>query len=158
MAQRMARQFLVTNELPDVIQTGIVGLVKAASSYNPEKGTERFWAWSCIRHEIQSAYAWGTRQHSGGDGYLWNSCRRPLTEGLAKPTPTPNPEPPPLPQYASLTPTQQRLIELLYDEGLSERGVVRQRGRMSGHAQRRVHSEHLAALTTLRQALSRRSA
>ena len=157
MARRMARQFRVTNELQDVIHTGIVGLVKAASTYRPDKGTERFWAWSCVRLEILSAYACGAHQHSGGDGYQWNSCRRPLNEALQKAMPAPDPELPPMPLYAALTPRQQRLIELIYDEGLSERAVVRARS-METRSRKRVHSEHVGALNTLRQALKPQSA
>jgi hypothetical protein len=153
MAGRLARQFRVTHELEDVIRVGVLGLVKAATTYSPSKGTERFWAWSRVRLEILSAYACGKRQHSGGDGYQWNACRRPLIEAAATPNPPETPETPPLPCYPDLTPAQQLLLTLLYEDGRSERAIAQER--LAGIAGRReVRREHAAALERLRQVLA----
>lgn len=156
MATRLARQFRVMNELDDVILTGILGLVKAAATYNPGKGTERFWAWKRIREEILSAYACGPRQHSGGDGYHWNSHRRPLSAAASEPAPESSPESPPLPDFPSLTQTQQVLLRLLYEDGRSERAVVRER-LIGAVGRNTVRAEHTDALEKLRRVLGGRS-
>lgn len=155
MAFRMARQFHCLHELEDVERTAILGLVKAAASYRSDSGTtERFWAWSCIRLEVLSAYACGSKQHSGGDGYEYATRCLPIDTALYKPTPEPLPPPPPLPHYAALTPRQQALLELIYDEGVSARRIAREHLVDGAHSVNTVLAEHTAALQTLRQELA----
>ena len=157
IAGRLARQLRVTHELEDVIRTGVLGLVRAAATYDPGKGTERFWAWSCIRLEILSNYACGRRQHSGGDGYEWASRRLPISAAVNEPAPIQAPEPPPLPKFEVLSPPQQKLLGFLYEDGYSERAVVR--GRLLGTGSRRTISDtHASALGALRGVLKSRSA
>ena len=170
MAGRLARQLCAAHEVEDVTHAGMLGLVKAAVTYNPEKGTERFWAWACIRREILSSYAHGKDQHSGSDAYTYTTRRRPLNEAIhvAVAEDRPHVEED-LPTYPVLTERQQQLLRLIYEEGMSERRVAREH--LLGHAShannksrtapiglRRVVKEHRDALQTLKQVLHRRAA
>jgi DNA-directed RNA polymerase specialized sigma24 family protein len=157
MAGRLARKLQVANELEDVVSTGMVGLIKAATTYDPERGTERFWAWACVRREILSAYACGSRQHSGGDGYRWATCRRPISTAVSQPAPASTPEFPPLPDFAVLTPIQQTLLRLIYEDGRSERAIAQER-LIGVHDRNTVRARHANALERLRQVLFPRSA
>ena len=167
MAARLARQLHATHEIKDVKLTGILGLVRAACTYDATKGTERFWAWSCIRLEILSAYAHGLHQHSGSDAFTWATCRRPLSDAQHLPAPESEPEPAPLPTFDNLTPSQQLLLKLVYEDGLSEHAIARrhllgsarhtQSKREVGIGWRRVSAEHQTTLKLVREWLSSRS-
>jgi DNA-directed RNA polymerase specialized sigma24 family protein len=168
MAARLARQLHVEHEIEDVIQTGLVGLLKAASTYNPSIGaTERFWAWSRVRLEILSAYSTGARQHSGGDASWWATQTDPLTAAAQKTAPE-TPPPPGLPCIDCLQSLQQELLRLIYEDGLSERTIAAKHllgaaahtksKRPVAISRRRVAKEHAAALERLRQLGWRRTA
>jgi len=72
MAEKLAWKYNLLHDLEDLDASGMLGLVKAAESYDPRRGTpERFWAWSQIRLEI-------LRQHR--DSRQWDALKSPLDE------------------------------------------------------------------------------
>ena len=160
MARKLARQLHIPHEVEDVIASGRLGLVRAAATYNPAKGgRERFWAWSCIRLEILNRHR---------DARIWAWRGRPLTETMAAPPLSARAEPDPLP-INSLPQLEQKVLRLLYEEGLSEHAICRRHllGRAPHHNEnkrkvpigwRRVRRIRDSALRHLKDTLSDRPA
>jgi DNA-directed RNA polymerase specialized sigma subunit len=159
MARKLAWQLHIQLEIEDVIQSGWLGLVRAAATYSAARGaTERFWAWSTIRHEILDRHR---------DARIWSTCRQELPEELPAPTVVEAPEPTPL-SLESLPPIERKLIRLIYEEGRSEREIGRQHllgsaphpksHRRIGVSCSRVRQIHASALGHLKEAMEPRAA
>jgi len=119
MAGKLAWKHSLLHEREDLVASGMLGLVKAAESYDPRRGTpERFWAWSHVRMEMLVRHR---------DSRQWEALKSPLDENIPAPVGAAAPEP--HPRWARLPSMERRMLELLH-QGCSEREIVR--GRLLG--------------------------
>ena len=166
ICRRTAQHLPDRFEIEDIVQTAFLGLSEASGSYDPSRGTERFWAWSCVRRKIQAVYTGASHTRVGRENWQYATETVPLVEALPQqPRNCPPPPPPPasLP-LEILPPLQRRVVELIYDQGLSERAIARQhllgrakyrqRRRPVAIGWRRVKSLHRGALDKMREHLS----
>lgn len=171
MRHRIPRIF----ETADLIQSGRVGLVIAARTFDSSKGrgeawAAEFWARQLIRREVLNAiarknwlYAKGRtalpEDPQGQNPYL----RRMGWKCTALTVYQPAPEAPPAAANEKLaaalevlTPRERKVIELVYVKGLTHSEIARER--LAGVSRVKVIRHHKRALDKLRERLTEREA
>lgn len=155
MRHRIPRIF----ETSDLVQSGRLGLVIAARTFDPSKGAGQpwaaeFWARQLIRREVLNSVA--------RKNWLYAKGRSPLTEectalAIYEPPP-PEPELPAAvadPNLAraieTLTFRERKVIELVYHRGLNHSEIARRR--LTGVTRGKVITDHRKALAKLRTKL-----
>jgi RNA polymerase sigma factor (sigma-70 family) len=143
LARRLKRRLPGTFELDDLIQSGFLGLLRAAREQD-DRSPERHWAryriWTAMLDAVEAEWHWVT-------------MRAELAAEVGAPQPQ---EPAPVSPLherlagalADLTPVQRHLIELVYEHGESLWRVGHSKA--AGIGWRRAQREHQAALETLR--------
>jgi RNA polymerase sigma factor (sigma-70 family) len=157
MRHRIPRIF----ETADLVQSGRVGLVIAARTFDPSRGAgepwaAEYWARQLIRREVLNAigrknwlYAKGrTTTGECTDLTVYDPPAEPAAEAPLNPV---------LAQAIESLPWRQRkVIELVYHRGLNHSEIARKR--LTGVTRGKVISDHRKALATLRERLEAREA
>lgn len=135
-------------DLEDLVQAGMVGLLKAARSYDPARCPFSFWARLKIRAEIIQAIR--------GEAFRYACSERALPEDLAASKPEEPEEPGEEAEVLAaalmvLSEEQRAIVAAVYEEGRSLRSVSRS-GEL-GLGRRRVLRHHDEALGILRRFL-----